>query len=311
MVLGNDPDMSANVFIFYLVVFSQLIPPAKNLITAYYYIEKGMASLDRIEDVLNAGEVIMESKDAISNNSLKEKIEYRNVSFSYSGIDIVKNINITIKKGQKIAIVGPSGAGKSTLVDLLSRFYDVKEGSIEIDGIDIRNLKIFDLRSLSGIVSQETILFNDSVYNNIAFGYPEASEDSVKRAAIMANAHEFIMEMPEGYLTNIGDRGIRLSGGQRQRLSIARAMLRDPDILILDEATSALDTESEKLVQEALVNAMKDRTAIIIAHRLATVQIADEILVLKRGNIVERGTHNELYEQHGVYRKLCDLQFSI
>jgi ABC-type multidrug transport system fused ATPase/permease subunit len=210
-----------------------------------------------------------------------------------------------------MAIVGPSGAGKSTLVDLLSRFYDVQEGSIEIDGIDLREMKISDLRALSGIVSQETILFNDTVYNNIAFGYSGATEEKVKQAAVMANAHEFIMGMPEGYHTNIGDRGVRLSGGQRQRLSIARAILRDPQILILDEATSALDTESEKLVQEALGNAMKDRTAIIIAHRLATVQIADEILVLSKGQIVERGTHHELYEQNGVYRKLCDLQFNI
>jgi subfamily B ATP-binding cassette protein MsbA len=311
LVLGNDPEMSANVFIFYLVVFSQLIPPAKNLITAYYYIEKGMASLDRIEEILNAEEIIMEVPGALAIDSLKEKIEYKDVSFTYSGDYVVQNINIVLNKGQKTAIVGPSGAGKSTLVDLLSRFYDVQEGRIEIDGIDIRKLKISDLRSLSGIVSQETILFNDTVYNNIAFGYPGATPEKVKLAAGMANAHGFIMEMPEGYDTNIGDRGIRLSGGQRQRLSIARAILRDPEILILDEATSALDTESERLVQEALVNAMEGRTAIIIAHRLATVQIADEILVLKKGRIVEQGTHKQLYDQNGMYRKLCDLQFNI
>ncbi|MEI6576508.1 MAG: ABC transporter ATP-binding protein [Bacteroidota bacterium] len=310
-VLGNNPQMTADIFIFYLIVFSQLIPPAKNLITAYYYIEKGLASLDRVEDILFADEVILELPDASPVNILKEKLEYKNVSFSYRDDYVLKNINFSLEKGQKIAIVGPSGSGKSTLVDLLLRFYDVSDGLIEIDGQDIRKLVISDLRALSGMVSQETILFNDSVYNNIAFGLKEVSEERVIKAAKLANAHEFILQMPEGYETNVGDRGVRLSGGQRQRISIARAILRDPQILILDEATSALDTESEKLVQEALNNAMKDRTAIIIAHRLSTVQIADQILVLQKGEIVERGTHQELFSQNGIYRKLCDLQFSV
>lgn len=310
-VLGHNPQMTADVFIFYLIVFSQLIPPAKNLITAYYYIEKGLASLDRVEEVLNAEEVILEREDASPVSELKVKIEYKDVSFTYSNDYVLNGINISLLKGQKLAIVGASGSGKSTLVDLLPRFYDVSKGVIEIDGIDIRTLKINDLRGLIGMVSQETILFNDSVFNNIAFGLEGVSEERVLSAAKLANAHEFIITMPDAYQTNIGDRGVRLSGGQRQRISIARAILRNPEILILDEATSALDTESEKLVQEALYKAMENRTSIIIAHRLSTVQIADEILVMQKGKIVERGTHHQLYQDNGVYRKLCDLQFSI
>lgn len=310
-VLGNDPKMTADVFIFYLIVFSQLIPPAKNLITAYYYIEKGLASLDRVEEILNAEEIILEKPGANAISALKVKLEYKDVSFTYSNDYVLKNINISLQKGKKLAIVGASGSGKSTLVDLLPRFYDVSKGVIEIDGIDIRTLKITDLRGLIGMVSQETILFNDSVFNNIAFGLEGVSEESVIEASKLANAHGFIMEMPENYQTNIGDRGVKLSGGQRQRISIARAILRNPEILILDEATSALDTESEKLVQEALYKAMEHRTSIIIAHRLSTVQIADEILVLQQGKIIERGTHLQLYQDNGVYRKLCDLQFNV
>ncbi|MDP1623132.1 MAG: ABC transporter ATP-binding protein [Bacteroidales bacterium] len=303
---GNFLDAAA--FLVYLGIFSQLMPPAKSITQAFYNIQKGAASVDRIEQILKAPEVIEEKTDALTKKDFNTGIEYRNVNFSYADEPVLKQIDLTIHKGKTIAVVGPSGGGKSTLVDLLPRFYDCAGGGIFIDGIDIRDLVIRDLRGLMGIVSQETILFNDTVFNNIAFGMENVSEADVIGAAKVANAHEFIEKMPQGYATNIGDRGTKLSGGQRQRLSIARAVLRNPPILILDEATSALDTESERLVQQALENLMRHRTSIVIAHRLSTIQFADEIIVLRHGKLVERGTHNVLLEKNGVYRKLYELQ---
>jgi len=300
--------LTASVFLVYLATFSQVIPPAKSITQAFYNIQKGAASVERIEYVMNEPEVIVEKPDAEVKKDFCAEIEYRNVGFSYALEPVLNNINLVIPKGRTIAVVGPSGGGKSTLVDLLPRFYDCNQGQILIDGIDIRDLKIRDLRGLMGIVSQETILFNDTVVNNIAFGMDKVTLEEVIAAAKVANAHEFIERMPSGYETNIGDRGIKLSGGQRQRLSIARAVLKNPPILILDEATSALDTESERLVQQALENLMKNRTSIVIAHRLSTTQFADEIIVLQNGHLMERGTHTKLLEENGIYRKLYELQ---
>jgi subfamily B ATP-binding cassette protein MsbA len=303
---GNLLDAAA--FLVYLGIFSQLMPPAKSITQAYYNIQKGAASVERITQVLVAPEVIEQKPDAIGKKNFINKIEYRNINFRYDKENVLKDFSLTIPKGKTIAIVGPSGAGKSTMVDLLPRFYDSSEGEILIDDIPIRDLVIEDLRGLMGIVSQETILFNDTIFNNIAFGMVNVSEEDVISAAKVANAHEFIEKMPDGYYTNIGDRGTKLSGGQRQRLSIARAVLKNPPILILDEATSALDTESERLVQQAIENLMRNRTSIVIAHRLSTIQFADEIIVLQNGQIVERGTHFGLLEDNKVYKKLYDLQ---
>jgi subfamily B ATP-binding cassette protein MsbA len=303
---GNFLDAAA--FIVYLGIFSQLMPPAKSITQAYYNIQKGAASVDRIEQVLGEPEVIEEKSNPVFKKDFHSHIEYRDVSFAYGDELVLKGINLHIPKGKTIAVVGPSGGGKSTLVDLLPRFYDCRQGQLLIDGIDIRELAINDLRGLMGIVSQETILFNDSVFNNIAFGMEYVSLEEVTAAARVANAHEFIATMPMGYQTNIGDRGARLSGGQRQRLSIARAVLKNPPILILDEATSSLDTESERLVQQALENLMRNRTSVVIAHRLSTIQFADEIIVLRQGELVERGTHSDLLARNGVYRKLYDMQ---
>jgi subfamily B ATP-binding cassette protein MsbA len=303
---GNYLDAAA--FLVYLGIFSQIMPPAKAITQAYYNIQKGAASVDRIETILKEPEVIEEKPDAIEKLEFTTSIEYRDVSFAYQEEPVLKNIRLNIPKGKTIALVGPSGGGKSTLVDLLPRFYDCTKGGIYIDGIDIRDIIIHNVRGLMGIVSQETILFNDTVFNNIAFGLENVSEEAVIHAAKVANAHEFIEKMPEGYMTNIGDRGTKLSGGQRQRISIARAVLRNPPILILDEATSALDTESERLVQQALENLMRNRTSIVIAHRLSTIKFADEIIVLQAGELVERGSHTDLIERNGVYRKLYDLQ---
>jgi ATP-binding cassette, subfamily B, bacterial MsbA len=303
---GNYLD--AAVFLVYLAIFSQLIPPAKSITQAFYNIQKGAASVERIHHVLEEPELIVEKPDAVVKKEFTGEIHYKDVSFRYAKEDVLKKIDLKIGKGKMIAVVGPSGGGKSTLVDLLPRFYDCSEGEILIDGIPIRDLVIEDLRGLMGIVSQETILFNDTVFSNIAFGMEKASEEEVIAAAKVANAHEFIEKMPLGYLTNIGDRGTKLSGGQRQRLSIARAVLKNPPILILDEATSALDTESERLVQQALENLMKNRTSVVIAHRLSTIQFADEIIVLQNGKLVERGRHTDLIERDGVYKKLYELQ---
>jgi subfamily B ATP-binding cassette protein MsbA len=305
---GAEPSITAANFIAYIVVFSQIISPAKSFSQGFYSLQKGMASADRIFEVLDAEEVIVEKKDALSLPEFKNSIAYNDVSFHYNEVNVLRNINLNIPKGKMIALVGESGGGKSTLVDLLPRFYDVSEGHITIDGTDIRDFKISDVRGLMGIVSQESILFNDTVFNNIAFGLEHATREAVIEAAKIANAHDFIMEMEDGYDTYIGDRGMNLSGGQRQRISIARAVLKNPPILILDEATSSLDTESERLVQEALAKVMTNRTSIVIAHRLSTIQNADEILVMVKGQIVERGKHEELIELGGVYKRLTDLQ---
>jgi subfamily B ATP-binding cassette protein MsbA len=304
----NENALQPTVFITYLVMFSQLINPVKSFTDAYSNIQKGAASVERIEQVLSADEVIVEKPDAHAITSFNHSIQYKDVSFIYEKEKVLHNINITIEKGKTIALVGPSGAGKSTMVDLLPRFYDCTEGELIIDGFNVKDYKINDLRRLMGIVTQETILFNDSIFNNIAFGMEDVTMEMVENAAKIANAHEFISQMEHGYQTNIGDRGMKLSGGQKQRLSIARAVLMNPPVLILDEATSSLDTESERLVQDALVNLMKNRTSVIIAHRLSTVQFAYEIIVLQNGHIVERGTHNSLLQLNGVYHKLCELQ---
>ncbi len=308
LVLGKNSTISAEVFITYIAVFSQIIPPAKTFATGFYSMQKGIASADRIFEILDAEEIIEEKPNAKPIKDFKEGIEYRNVFFSYEKAYVLKNINLKIHKGKIIALVGPSGGGKSTLVDMLPRFYDVIKGDIFIDGIDLRDYKINDIRGLMGMVTQESILFNDTVFNNIAFGLKGVSEDRIIEAAKIANAHEFIEQMPEGYQTNIGDRGTKLSGGQKQRLSIARAILRNPPILIMDEATSSLDTESERLVQDALSKVMSNRTSIVIAHRLSTIKFADEIIVIQKGEIIERGNHKKLLEKDGIYKKLHDLQ---
>ena len=308
LVLTDSSTISAAIFITYIVIFSQIIPPAKSLSTGFYNIQKGLASVERIFEVLDAEEVIEEKKDAKRIHSFEKSIEYRDVTFKYKTEYVLDNINCTINKGKIIALVGPSGGGKSTFVDMLPRFYDTIKGEILIDGINLKDYSINDIRNLMGFVTQEAILFNDTVFNNIAFGKEDAREEDVINAAKIANAHEFIEKMDEGYQSNIGDRGTKLSGGQKQRLSIARAVLRNPPILILDEATSALDTESERLVQDALAKVMSNRTSLVIAHRLSTIVHADEIMVLKKGEIVEKGTHKELLEKKGVYRKLYDLQ---
>lgn len=308
MVLNQDVSMLPQTFIAYLVIFSQIITPSKDLSTAYYNLQRGLASLDRINVILDADITIKEKPNAKPIEEFKHLVEYKNLSFKYIDDYVLKNINLKIEKGKTVALVGQSGSGKSTLVDLLPRFYDVMEGEITIDGNNIQNLKIKDLRNLMGIVSQESILFNDTIYNNIAFGMERATEEEIIAAAKVANAHDFILQTEHGYQTNIGDRGSKLSGGQRQRISIARAVLKNPPILILDEATSALDTESEKLVQDALYNLMRNRTSVVIAHRLSTVHDADEICVLHEGEIIERGKHQELIEKQGVYKRLHDLQ---
>ncbi len=308
LVLGDSPVIQAADFIVYIIVFSQIIPPAKTFAQGFYSIQKGIASAERIFEILDAEEVITEKPDAKTIKTFEKNIEYRGVQFSYDKEPVLKGINLNIEKGKLIALVGESGGGKSTMVDLLPRFYDVVGGQILIDGTDLRDYKIDDLRGLMGIVTQESILFNDSVFNNIAFGNTSATMESVIEAAKVANAHEFIMRLENGYETYIGDRGMNLSGGQRQRLSIARAVLKNPPILILDEATSSLDTESERLVQDALAKVMSSRTSVVIAHRLSTIQHADEIIVIVQGEIAERGSHDELLESKGVYRRLHDLQ---
>ncbi len=308
LILGSESNLAPEGFIAYLILFAQIINPAKSFSTAYYNVLKGMASADRVEDILKADLKINDAPHAKSINSLNHSIEFKNVSFQYADAPIIKDINLVIPKGKTVALVGQSGAGKSTLVDLIPRFYDVSSGEILLDGINIKDIKVKDLRSIMGNVSQEAILFNDNFFNNIAFGEYNISEKDVINAAKIANAHEFIVRTPLGYYSNIGDRGNKLSGGQRQRLSIARAVLKNPPILILDEATSALDTESEKLVQEALSNVTKNRTSIVIAHRLSTVVNADLICVLHEGEIVESGNHQELMAKEGYYKKLQSLQ---
>jgi subfamily B ATP-binding cassette protein MsbA len=306
-----DKTMDGALLLMYLVMFSQLLTPAKAFTAAYYSVQKGLASAERIDKVLDAEETIKNVENPIGIKSFEKELEYRNVSFAYLKGDVgwvLDNINLKIAKGKTIALVGQSGSGKTTLADMLPRFYDATQGEILLDGIAIKNIEIADLRELMGIVTQESILFNDTVFNNIAFGIKNVTEAQIVEAAKIANAHEFISQMPNGYHTNIGDRGGKMSGGQRQRISIARAVLKNPPILILDEATSALDTESERLVQDALNKLMKNRTSIVIAHRLSTIQFADEIVVMQKGEIAERGTHSELLNKKGVYHKLHEMQ---
>ena len=300
--------MSGPTFIYYLVMLYSIINPLKDFSKAGYNIPKGLASMERIDRILNAENAIQECEHPVHISSLEHDIEFRHVSFKYEQQWILRDINLVIPKGKTIAIVGQSGSGKSTMLDLIPRYYDVQEGEVLIDGINVKDLGVHDLRQLIGNVNQEAILFNDSFYNNITFGVENTTREEVERAAKIANAYEFITESEHGFDTNIGDRGGRLSGGQRQRVSIARAILKHPPILILDEATSALDTESERLVQEALERLMKTRTTIAVAHRLSTIKSADEISVLHEGHIVERGTHEELLQTNGYYKKLHDMQ---
>ena len=304
-----NPVIDAPTFIFYMVILYSIIQPLKDLSKATYNIPKGMASVERINKILLAENPIRDAENPQSIDTLKEGVEFRDIHFSYNGKhEVLSGINMMVKRGQTIAIVGQSGSGKSTLVDLLPRYHDVCGGQILVDGKDVRQLRLSDLRNLIGNVNQEAILFNDSFFNNIAFGVENATMEEVVDAAKVANAHDFIMESEQGYDTPVGDRGCRLSGGQRQRISIARAILKNPDILILDEATSALDTESERLVQEALERLMKTRTTIAIAHRLSTIKNADEIYVLHEGKVVEKGKHDELIALDGYYKKLNDMQ---
>lgn len=318
LVLGTSHTLDGKWFIFYVAVFSQLLTPAKALSTAYFNVEKGLASMERINKILHAEVTVKEIANPRSISSFEKEIEYHNVSFAYQRGDsgyALHNINLKIPKGKTIAIVGQSGSGKSTLVDMLPRFYDPTDGVITIDGVALNELSITQLRNLMGIVTQDTVLFNDTVKNNIAFGMSQGdpfgkniTDEQIIEAAKVAHAHEFISRMENGYETNIGDRGGKMSGGERQRMSLARAILKNPPILILDEATSALDTESERLVQDALIKLMTNRTSIVIAHRLSTIKNADEIIVMQKGNIVERGDHAALLALNGAYKRLYDLQ---
>lgn len=308
LVFEGTGKLSPEALIAYIAGFYMIINPAKSFSSAYFNVLKGMASADRIDTLLHANNPIVDSAGAVSVDGFNESIEYRNVSFKYQNDYVLKNVNLKVKKGTTVALVGQSGSGKSTMVDLLPRFYDVMEGEVLIDGVNIKEFTLSSLRNLMGNVNQEPILFNDTFYNNIAFGIENPQDDEVIAAAKIANAHEFIEATPNGYYSNIGDRGSKLSGGQRQRLSIARAIMKNPPIMILDEATSALDTESERLVQDAIENLMKNRTSLVIAHRLSTVKNADLICVLHEGEIVERGKHEELLEEGGIYTKLYQLQ---
>jgi len=310
IVLNGNSNLSAALFITYIALFSQIINPAKNISTAISNYRRGISALDRIYDVLDAEEVIEQKPTAIPVSKFNNLVEFKDVSFAYRQVPVLQNINCTIPKGALVALVGQSGSGKSTLVDLLPRFYDVSSGEIMIDGVNIQDFIIDDLRALFAIVSQDVILFNDTIFNNIAFGQSGTTKEQVIEAAKIANAYDFILELPDGLDTVIGDRGLSLSGGQRQRISIARAVLRNAEILILDEATSAMDTESEKLVQDALDKVMKNRTSIVIAHRLSTIQYADIIMVMEEGRIVEQGSHQELLALKGRYCQLVNIQYA-
>lgn len=308
LVLTDQSDLGASEFITFIILYSQIMPPAKSISVAFSSIQRGLASGERIFKVIDTRPVIQDEPGAVAIDEFKDRITFKNVSFAYEKEAVLKNINLTIEKGKTVALVGPSGGGKSTLADLIPRFYDPVEGEVQIDGISLKKLQIASVRNLMGIVTQESILFNDTIFNNIAFGISDAKKEDVMAAAKIANAHDFIMQSPEGYMTKIGDRGAKLSGGQRQRLSIARAVLKNPPILILDEATSALDSESEKLVQEALTTLMKNRTSVVIAHRLSTIQRADQIIVIQNGEIVEQGNHEQLIANDGLYKKLNLMQ---
>ena len=308
LVLNTKGNLSPESFIGYIVIFSQIIPPAKSFTNAFYHLQKGSASAKRVLEILDHENPIENSKINKGKTDFKHAIQFKDVSFKYEETVVIKDLSFDLNKGQRIALVGQSGSGKSTLADLLCRFYDIDQGEILIDGINIKDFLLNDLRSMMGVVSQQSILFNDTVFNNISLGVENADMDAVILAAKAANAHEFIMEMPKGYQSTVGESGNKLSGGQKQRLSIARAILKNPPILILDEATSSLDTQSEKLVQEALNELMKNRTSLVIAHRLSTIQDADQILVLDQGQIIEQGTHLELINKKGLYKSLQEVQ---
>lgn len=308
LILGGNSTLNASEFIYYMVIFYTIINPAKDLSKAMYSIQKGLASMERVDKILGAQNPIRDPENPKTITTLKGSISYDNISFAYGDKEVLHDVSLEIPAGSTVALVGQSGSGKSTMADLLPRFYDVNAGSIKVDGTDIRDMRVHDLRSFMGNVNQEAILFNDTFYNNITFGVEHATREQVEQAARVANAHEFIMASENGYDTNIGDRGCRLSGGQRQRISIARAILKNPPLLILDEATSALDTESEQLVQQALDRLMEGRTTLVIAHRLSTIKNADLICVLHEGRIVEKGTHKELIELNGYYKHLVDMQ---
>lgn len=308
LVLRNEGELDAAKFITFLAFYASMIQPAKNFSNGITSLQKGTIAADRIFKVIDLEPAVKNKPDAVVLDAFKDSLEYKNVSFAYDKEPVLRNINLKIQKGKTIALVGSSGGGKSTLADLVPRFYDPTDGDILLDGISLRDYEIESLRMQMGVVTQESILFNDTIFNNIAFGKEDATPEQVIAAARVANAHEFISQTPDGYQTFIGERGSKLSGGQRQRISIARAVLKNPPILILDEATSALDSESERLVQDALTNLMKNRTSIVIAHRLSTIQHADEIIVIQHGQIVERGTHDELVAKGGVYKKLSEIQ---
>tara|TARA_S200000501_G_scaffold90945_1_gene84215 strand:+ start:1456 stop:3168 length:1713 start_codon:yes stop_codon:yes gene_type:complete len=309
LVLSENSMLSPQEFIGYILIFSQIIPPVKSLTTSYYYIQKGSAAAERVYEILDQENTILNKKDVHKISNLKNSINFIIKSFKYENKNVLQNINFTIKKGQKVALVGHSGGGKTTLADLLTRLYDLEDGEINIDNINIKDVDLFNLRNIISIVSQDSILFNDSIYNNIKIGNLNATKEDVINAAKAANAHEFILKCENSYQTNIGNSGEKLSGGQKQRISIARAILKNPEILILDEATSSLDSESENLIQDALTNLMKDRTSLVIAHRLSTIENADNIIVLKEGKIIEQGSHSSLIAKNGSYKKLHDLQY--
>ena len=309
LVLSEQSILSPQEFIGYILIFSQIIPPVKSLTTSYYYIQKGSAAAERVYEILETENKIKNTDNPKEISKLEKSISFNIKSFKYENLNVLSNLNFNIKKGEKVALVGHSGGGKSTIADLLARFYDVVDGEINIDNINIKDLHIYNLRKLISIVSQESILFNDSIYNNIKLGNLSASKEEIIQAAKAANAEEFILKCENGYDTNIGNAGEKLSGGQKQRISIARAILKNPDILILDEATSSLDSESEKLIEDALSNLMKSRTSLVIAHRLSTIENADKILVINNGEIIEKGTHLELLQNSGAYKKLYDIQY--